>query len=68
MAQAKQQAKEIVQKTVEEARKEAELFRLEKMKQAEGQKETIMKNEEILSGLIDKICNIIIFRLHICQY
>lgn len=60
MAQAKQQAKEIVQKTVEDARKEAELFRQEKLKQAEGQKESILKNEKVLSGLVEKICNIVI--------
>ncbi|MEJ2649451.1 MAG: hypothetical protein P8016_13715 [Sedimentisphaerales bacterium] len=60
IARAREQAREIVQETVEEAGREAELFRQDKVKQAEGEKESIMKNEEILNNLVNKICNIII--------
>ena len=59
-AQAKQKARELIQTTVENARKEAELFRQEKLKQSENEKESILKNEEIVNKLVDNICNIII--------
>ena len=60
MAQAKQKAKELIQTTVENAKKEAELFRQEKLKQSENEKESILKNEEIINNLVGNICNIII--------
>ena len=60
MAQAKQKAKELIQITVENAKKDAELFRQEKLKQSENEKESILKNEEIINNLVGNICNIII--------
>ena len=60
MAQAKQKAKELLQKAVENARKEAELYRQEKLKNSENEKESVLKNEKAINNLIDKISNIII--------
>ncbi len=60
IAQAKQKAKELIQKAVEDAKKEAELFRQEKLKQSENEKESVLKNEEVLNKLVDNISNIII--------
>ena len=60
IAEAKLKAKEIVHAKVESARKEAELIRQEKLKQAEGEKEAILKNENVLNKLVEDICKIII--------
>jgi vacuolar-type H+-ATPase subunit H len=60
MAQAKLKAKELIQKTVDNARTEAQLFRQEKLKQSENEKESVINNEEIIKSLIDKISDIII--------
>jgi vacuolar-type H+-ATPase subunit H len=60
IAEAKQKAKELIQNTVENAGRDAELMRQEKLKQADSEKESILKNEEIIKGLVDNICNIVI--------
>ena len=58
--QAKQKAKQIIQAAVEQAKKEAELIREEKLKQADSEKEVILNKTDIIDGLIDNICNIIL--------
>lgn len=60
IAEAKLKAKEIVHAKVESARKEADRLRQEKLKQADGEKEAILKNENVLNKLVEDICKIII--------
>lgn len=60
IAQAKQKAKDIILNAVENARKEAEIVRQEKLKLAEKEKEAIIGNEKVLNDLVESICNIII--------
>ena len=60
IAAAKLKAKEIIRNSVENAQKEAELIRQEKLKQAENDKESILGNETVLNNLVENICNIII--------
>ena len=60
MAEARMKAKDIVHAEIENAEKEAELFRQEKLKQSDGEKESILGNTSVLNNLIGKICKIII--------
>ena len=58
--EAKQQARQIIQIAVENAKKEAENIRLEKLRQADLEKDAILSQKQTIDSLIDKICNIII--------
>ena len=60
IAQAKLEAKDIIRNSVENAQKEAEIIRQEKLKQADNEKEAILGSEKVLSDLVDNICEIII--------
>jgi vacuolar-type H+-ATPase subunit E/Vma4 len=60
IGRAKQKAKQIIQAAVEQAKKEAELVRQEELKQADGEKDSILNKTDIIDGLIDNICNIIL--------
>ena len=60
VSEAKQKAKEIIHTAVENAKKEAELVREEKLKQADREKESLLNNKEVIDGLTDKICNMIL--------
>ena len=56
----KQKARETIQTAVEQAKKEAELIREEKLRQADSEKDSILNNKDMIDGLIDNICNIIL--------
>ena len=61
MNDAKQKAREIIQSAVENAKKEAENIRGEKLKQADQEKNTLFKdNTGEMDKLVDDICNIIL--------
>ena len=61
MSNAKLQAREIIQTTVENAKKEAECIGEEKLKQADHEKDTLLNNNtDTMDNLIDNICNIIL--------
>lgn len=61
MSDAKQKALEIIQTTVEEAKKEAERIREEKLKQADHEKDTLLNNNTYtMDKLVGNICNIIL--------
>ena len=61
MAEAREQSRDIMQTTVEEARKEAERLREEKLQQVEQEKETLLRdNTHVTDALIDDICRIVL--------
>ena len=65
MSGAKLQAREIIQTTVENAKKEAEHIGEEKLKQADHEKDTLLNNNtDTMNNLVDNICNIILTTEH----
>ena len=61
MSGAKQKAREVIQTTVEDAKKEAELIKEEKLKQADQENDALLSNNtDTINNLVDNICNIIL--------
>ena len=61
MGDAREKARGIVQTAVEDAKKRAELTRAEKLKQANQEKEDLLKsNANAIDALVDDICKIIL--------
>lgn len=57
---AKQRAREIVQTAVEDAKKDAERIRAEKLEQADRQKDVLFnESADVVGGLVDDICKVI---------
>jgi vacuolar-type H+-ATPase subunit H len=61
--EAKKQAREIVQTAVEDAKREGERIRAEKLEQVEAEKDALLSGrspeDDEIDGLIDEICNVI---------
>jgi vacuolar-type H+-ATPase subunit H len=60
MNEAKQKAREIILAAIENAKKEAESIRQEKLKQASTEKDAILKRNDIIEQLVGEITNIIL--------
>lgn len=61
MSDAKQKAREVIQTTVEDAKKEAELIKEEKLKRADHENDALLSNNtDTINNLVDNICNIIL--------
>lgn len=61
MGDAREKARGIIQTAVEDAKKEAEFIRTESLKEADRQKESLLKNNESsIDALVDDICRIIL--------
>jgi vacuolar-type H+-ATPase subunit H len=61
MGDAKEKARGIIQSAVEEAKKEAEFVRTQSLKEADREKETLLKNNaDKINALVDDISKIIL--------
>jgi vacuolar-type H+-ATPase subunit H len=57
----KQKTREIIHTAVEQAKKDAEQIRLDKLEQAKQEKDSLLKDkQDVIDNLVEHICNIII--------
>jgi vacuolar-type H+-ATPase subunit H len=60
MNEAKQKGREIVQTTVEDAKKDAERISAEKLEQADREKDAMLNDRtDVIDGLVTDICNLV---------
>ena len=65
MGNARQEALDLTKNAVEDAKKEGERIREETLKQADLEKDILLKsNEDAIDGLVDNICGIILTTEH----
>jgi len=65
MGIARQEALDLTKNAVEDAKKEGERIREETLKQADLEKDILLKsNEDAIDGLVDNICGIILTTEH----
>jgi vacuolar-type H+-ATPase subunit H len=63
--EAKQKARELIQTVVEGAKKDAERIRLDKLRQADQEREALFNSKtDAIDSLVDNICNIILTTEH----
>jgi vacuolar-type H+-ATPase subunit H len=61
MGDAREKARGIIQTTIEDAKRQAELTRQEKLKQADREKDELLtSNTNAIDALVDDICKIIL--------
>ena len=65
ISDAREQARELIKTAVEDAKKEGQRIGDEKLEAADGEKDTLLKNNaEATSSLVDNICKIVLTTQH----